>query len=177
MWLFFIEIEFPHCIVDEETESKNIKDKGPINNFSKEEWFSYSSSTPAQTMVLEQWGLPYSFDQTPLSNCRHTSRRVEWNRRLFWILAAANIWVAHAHMNEPHDSTANKQKQAKNKLIVQAWFKLHCKTSSLLKLLRSPPTPLCPLLYPQRGLHHPLLVQRQEWPWWLIKKLEVLLWN
>ena len=43
--------------------------------------------------------LPYLFDQTPLSNCRCTSGRVERSSCRSRILAAANIRVLHAHVN------------------------------------------------------------------------------
>ena len=53
-----------------------------------------------------QYLIPYSLDQTPLSNCRLTSGCAERNSRRSRILAAANIRVARAHVNKPRDSMA-----------------------------------------------------------------------
>ena len=45
--------------------------------------------------------IPYLLDQSPLSNCRHTSGRAERNSCRSQILAVANIQVAYAHVNKP----------------------------------------------------------------------------
>ena len=45
--------------------------------------------------------LPYLLDQTPLSNCCHTSGHAVRNSCRSRILTAASIRVAHAHVNKP----------------------------------------------------------------------------
>ena len=82
----------------------------------------YFCSNPWWTAGVLQ--MPYLLDRTPLSNRCHMSSWVEWNRRYSQI-TAVNISGARAHMNEPCDSIANEQKQAKNKQRIQAQFKLH----------------------------------------------------
>ena len=47
---------------------------------------------------------------------------------------------------------------------VQAWFKLYCQTSSLIKLLSSSPTPLHPLLYLQtKGVYIVRFWRSSKW--------------
>ena len=94
----------------------------------------------------------------PLLIGRRASRWARWNGHRSQILATANSWVAHAHMNKPHDSIANEQKQTKNKQRIPTQFKLQYMLRLAVITTSFPPTPL---LYPQRGLHCPLLVQRQ----------------
>ena len=50
---------------------------------------------------------------------RRTLRCAERNSHNSRILAAANIWVARAHVNKPCDSIANKQKQASKQKLAK----------------------------------------------------------
>ena len=53
--------------------------------------------------MINKTHILYLLDQTSLSISRHTSGRAEQNSRCSLILPIANIRVARAHVNKPHD--------------------------------------------------------------------------
>ena len=57
--------------------------------------------------MINKTHIPYLLDQTSLLISRHTSGRAEQNSRRSLILPVANIRVARAHMNNPHDLNGN----------------------------------------------------------------------